>query len=170
MGMIKAMPVVGLALLLAGCGSGQKAAPVEEAAPRLDAGLYELTAEVTQLDSTDKTTPATKLKLGEKEVIKACVLADGKPAPELLAEKGDKCEIKNSYIRNGRMSAEMSCTRSSPAGPVMPAMSGSFKADSFEGEITTMTYFNDNGDYRLTRKVSARRIGDCPAAGAADKA
>jgi len=170
MGMIKAMPVLGLALFLAGCGGAQKAAPVEEAAPKLDAGLYELTAEVTQLDSTDKTTPATKLKLGEKDVIKACVLADGKPVPELLAEKGDKCEIKDSYIRNGRMSAEMSCTRANPSGPVMPAMSGTFKADSFEGEITTMTYFNENGDYRLTRKVSAKRIGDCPAAGAADKA
>ena|SRR5436190_2397356 len=170
MRMIKAMPVLGLALFLAGCGGAQKAAPVEEAAPKLDAGLYELTAEVTQLDSTDKTTPATKLKLGEKDVIKACVLADGKPSPELLAEKGDKCELKESYIRNGRMSAEMSCTRTNPAGPVMPAMTGSFKADSFEGEITTMTYFNESGDYRLTRKVSARRIGDCPAAGAADKA
>jgi len=167
MGMIKAMPVVGLALILAGCGGEKQAAPVEAAAPRLDAGLYELTAEVTQLDSTDKTTPATKLKLGEKEVIKACVLADGKPAPELLAEQGDKCEIKDSYIRNGRMSAEMSCTRNNPAGPVMPAMSGSFKADSFEGEITTMTYFYNSGDYRLTRKVSAKRIGDCPAEGTA---
>ena len=170
MGMIKAIPVAVFALIMAGCGGEQKAAPVEETASKLDAGLYELTAEVTQLDSTDNTKPATALKLGDKQVIKACVLADGKPTPELLAEQGDKCEVKNSYIRNGRMSVEMSCTRANPSGPVMPAMNGSFKADSFEGEITTMTYFYKDGDYRLSRKVSAKRVGDCPAGGAAEKA
>jgi hypothetical protein len=169
MGMIKLMPVAGLALLMAACG-GAKPAPAEEAAAKLNAGLYELSSEVLLLASTDKTTPATRLKQGEKDMIKACVAADGKPAPELLGEPGDKCEIKNSYIRNGRMSAEMSCTRDNPTGPVMPAMTGSFKADSFEGEITTLTYFNKDGDYRMTRKVSARRVGDCPAAGATEAA
>ena len=52
----------------------------------------------------------------------------------------------------------------------MPAMNGSFKADSFEGEITTLTYFVEDGDYRLIRKVTAKRVGDCPAAGGAEKA
>lgn len=170
MGRITLMPVAGLALLLAACG-GEKPAPVEEAAPKLNAGLYELSSEVTQLTSTDRTTPATKLTQGAKEVIKACVSANGVPAPELLAEEGDKCEVKNSYIRNGRMNAEMSCTRDSQSGPIMPAMNGSFKADSFEGEIITLTYFTKDGDYRMTRKVSAKRIGDCPAeSAAADKA
>ena len=101
-----------------------------------------LAREVTQLASTDKTTPATKLKQGGKQVIKACVAADGKPAPELFAEEGDKCEIKNSYIRNGRMSAQMSCKREGLTGEAMPAMMGSFTADGFEGEITTLTYFS----------------------------
>jgi hypothetical protein len=166
MGMTRLMPVAGLALLMAGCG-GTKPAPVEEAAAKLNAGLYELNSEVMLLASTDKTTPATKLKQGETEVIKACVAADGQPAPELLGEQGDKCEIKNSYIRNGRMSAQMSCTREGLSGLVMPAMMGSFKADSFEGEITTLTYFSKDGDYRMTRRVSAKRVGDCPAAPAA---
>ena len=110
---------------------------------------------MTQLDSTDKTTPATKLKQGDKLTTRACVAADGKPAPELLAEEGDKCEIKNSYIRNGRMSAQMSCAREGKSGPVMPAMMGSFKGDSFEGDVNTLTYFVENGDYRMTRKISA---------------
>jgi len=29
-----------------------------------------------------------------------------------------------------------------------------------------LTYFVQDGDYRLTRKVTAKRVGDCPAAGA----
>ncbi len=163
MGMIKLTPALGLTLLLAACG-GEKPAPVEEVPATLAAGLYEVSSEVTQLTSTDNSTPATKLKLGDKGTIKACVAADGKPAPELLADvEGDKCEIKNSYIRNGRMSAQMSCTREGSSGPVMPAMMGSFSADGFEGEVSTLTYFYAEGDYRMTRKITAKRVGDCPA-------
>jgi hypothetical protein len=172
MGMMKLMPVTGLALMLAACGGGKPAAPVEEeAAAKLSPGLYEVSYEVISLASTDKTTPATKLKQGDKGVIKACVAADSQPAPELLGEEGDKCEIKNSYIRGGRMSAQMSCTREGLSGLVMPAMMGSFTDDGFEGEISTLTYFVKDGDYRLVREVKAKRIGDCPAAPATpDKA
>jgi len=167
---MKLAPVMGAAMLLAACG-GEKPAPAqEEAADALKAGLYELTSEVTAVSSTDNTTPFTKLKQGDKTTVKACVSADGKPAPELFAEaEADKCEIKNSYIRHGRLSAQMSCTREGKRGEVMPAMMGSFKADSFEGEITSLSYFIEDGDYRMSRKVSAKRVGDCPAAGAAEE-
>jgi hypothetical protein len=169
MGMSKWIGVASLALAVTACGGEKKqeAAAAEEAPATLAAGLYEVSAEVTQLASTDKTTPATKLKQGDKQVVKACVAADGKPAPELMAEAGDKCEIKNSYIRYGRMSAQMSCSRDGHVGYVMPAMMGSYSADGFEGEINTLTYFNEDGDYRMTQKVTAKRVGDCPAGGAA---
>ena len=171
MGISRLMPIAGLAVLLTACGSQQPAAPAAEEAPAaLGAGLYEVSAEVTQLASTDNTTPATKLKQGDKLTTRACVTADGKPEPELLAENGDKCELKNSYVRNGRMTAEMSCSRDGKTGSVMPAMNGSFGKDAFEGEITTLTYFVDDGDYRMTRKVSAKRVGECPAGGTAEKA
>ena len=166
---MKWAPVIGAAMMLAACG-GEKPATVEAAADALKAGLYELTSEVTALSSTDNTTPFTKLKVGDKTTVKACVGADGKPAPELFAEaEGDKCEIKNSYIRHGRLSAQMSCAREGKRGEVMPAMMGSFKADSFEGEITSLSYFVEDGDYRMSRKVSAKRVGDCPAAGATEE-
>lgn len=165
MGLKKLAPIAAATMMLAACG-GEKPAPVEEAPAKLAAGLYELTSEVTVLESTDQSTPSTKLAKGAKSMIKACVTAEGVPEPELLAEEGDKCEIKNSYIRNGRMSAQMSCTRDGKSGPVMPAMMGSFKGDTFEGDVSTLTYFVENGDYRMTRKVTAKRIGDCPAGGA----
>lgn len=169
MGMSKLACVGGLALALVACGGEKKeeAAAAAAVPAKLAAGLYEVSAEVTQLASTDNTTPATKLKQGDTNVVKACVTADGQPEPVLLSEAGDKCEIKNSYIRNGRMSAQMSCTREGHSGYVMPAMMGSYSADGFEGEINTLTYFVENGDYRLTQKVTAKRIGDCPAKGSA---
>ena len=169
MGISKLVCAGGLALALAAC-AGEKqdeaaATAAAAAAPaKLAGGLYEVSAEVTKLASTDNSTPATKLKQGETQVIKACVSADGQPDPALLGEAGDKCEIKNSYIRNGRMSAQMSCSREGQSGYVMPAMMGSYTADGFEGEINTLTYFVDDGDYRLTRKITAKRVGDCPPA------
>jgi hypothetical protein len=162
MGTIKLAGIVGLAAALAGCGGETSQQPaVEEAPATLAAGIYELTAEVTDLSSTDKTTPATALKKGDKVTVKACVAANA-PDPALLAEAGDKCEIKNSYIRNGRMSAQMSCTRAGHDGYVMPAMMGKFTKDGFDGEINTLTYFVKDGDYRMTRKISAKRVGECP--------
>ena len=160
------MMTLGMAGALAGCGSGEPAAPKQAAAAALSAGLYEVSSEVTALASTDNSTPATAAKQGEKTSWRACVPVDSKPSPELLAEPGDTCEIKNSYIRSGRMSAQMSCTREGASGLIMPAMMGSFTADGFEGDINTLTYFAGEGDYRLVRKVSGKRVGDCPAGGA----
>ena len=160
-------PLMGAAMVLAACGSEPAPPAQEEAADALKPGLYEVSSEVTALASTDKTTPATKLKVGDKSAIKACVAADGKPAPELFAEAaGDKCELKNSYIHYGRLSAQLTCKRGGKRGEIMPAMMGSFTADSFEGDITALSYFVEEGDYRMTRKVTAKRVGECPAAGA----
>ncbi len=169
MALFRGMMIGVAAMALAGCGSEapkQDAAAADEAPETLPAGLYEVSAEVTQLASTDKTTPKTKLKQGDKTVTRACVPEAGKPDPALLAEEGDKCEIKNSYIRYGRMSAQMSCTREGMKGLVMPAMMGSYSKDGFEGDISTLTYFIADGDYRMTRKVTAKRVGDCPVGGA----
>ena len=158
---IRIVVVGAIALALAACG-GEQPAAVEQAAASLTGGLYELSAEVTGVAATGKGAPATKLKLGDRLVTRACVGAYGKPAPELLAEEGDKCQFKESYVRNGRMNGQMSCTRKGADGNIAPIFDGTFKADSFEGEITTATQLYNGGDYRLTRKVTAKRVGDCP--------
>lgn len=171
MGVSKLLCVAGLAIAVAACGGEQKPEVTTEEVPaKLTAGLYEMSAEVTQLASTDKTTPATKLNQGEKLVTRACVGADGVPETSMFAEQGDACQVKSSYIRNGRMSVELSCKREGMSGDVMPAMRGDFTKDGFEGDITTLTYFIKDGDYRMTREISARRVGDCPAGGASETA
>jgi len=173
MGMMKFVGVAGLALAIAACGSEapkQEEAKTDEAPETMPPGLYDVSAEVVTLASTDKSTPKTKLKQGDKATAKACVGEGGKLDPALFAEEGDKCEVKNSYVRYGRLSAQMSCTREGMKGLVMPAMMGSYDADGFEGDVSTLTYFVADGDYRMTRKVTAKRVGDCPAGGAAENA
>ena len=154
-------------LLLAGCGSGGGDAPAKtETAAKLGAGLYEVTAEVAKLTSTDKTTPATKLKQGDKVAAKACVAADGTPDAALVGEAGDKCSMPSSYVRNGRMSVQLACRRAGDSGGVMVTMDGKFTADGFNGAAQSETQFVGQGDYKMTRNLTAKRIGDCPAAGA----
>ena len=122
---MKAFAMVGAALLLGGCGSGGSGAAADDAkkdeAPpaRLAAGEYEVTSELVTLASTDNSTPATKMKQGDKFSVKACVAKDGTPDPALFAEPGDQCESTSSYISNGRMSVQLKCTRAGVSGQTM---------------------------------------------------
>ena len=156
------------AMLLAGCGSGDgggDAGAKTEIAAKLGAGLYEVTADVASLTSTDKTTPATKVKQGDKVAIKACVAVDGKLDPALLGEVGDTCTSQSSYVRNGRMSVQLVCKRAGDNGSIMVTTDGKFTADSFQGQAQSETQFYGDGDYKMTRKLTAKRVGDCPAGG-----
>ena len=153
-------------MMLAGCGSGGGDAPAKTAsAAKLGGGLYEVTADVVSLTSTDKTTPATKLKQGDKVVARACVAADGTPDAVLIGEAGDNCTTPSSYVRNGRMSVQLVCRRAGDSGGVMVTMDGKFTADSFDGEAQSESQFVGQGDYKMTRKLTAKRVGDCPSAG-----
>ena len=152
--------------MLAACSS--EAPPVEvEAAKALMPGEYAMTSTITAFRSTDGATPASKAKVGDVAVTKACVAADGTLDPAIFAEPGDTCKATNSYISDGRMSLQLSCTRPGAPGQIMPGVDGKFTADQFEGTATTTTYLTGPGDYALTRTISAKRVGDCPPAGTA---
>jgi hypothetical protein len=149
-------------MMLAACGS-EAPKPVEAATPKtLVAGDYEVSSEVTKLVSTDKTTPATSLKLGAKEVIRASVAADGTPDPKMFVEAGDKCTVTNSYARSGRLSVQYSCARAGK-GDLYANADGNFSADGYQALVTAGSSFSGDGDYSLTRTLTARRVGNCPA-------
>jgi hypothetical protein len=153
-------------MMVAGLGAcGQEAAkPVAAAAPKtFPAGEYEIVSEVTKLASADKTTPATSLKLGDKATIRACVAADGTPDPAMFIEAGDKCTVNNTYGRSGRMSVQYSCQRAGK-GEMFVNADGNYKAESFEAVVVAASAFTGSGDYNLTRRLTARRVGACPAA------
>jgi len=161
------MRILGIAAagMLAACSSETPLgnAPVEAAAV-LTPGEYAMTSTVTAFRSTDGATPLSKAKVGDVVETKACVAADGTLDPAIFAAAGEKCTATNSYIRDGRMSLQLSCTRPDAPGQIMPGMDGKFSADQFEGTATTTTYLTGPGDYTLTRTVAAKRVGDCPPA------
>jgi hypothetical protein len=150
--------------LLAACSS--EAAPDDTpaaTAAALTPGEYAMTSTITAFRSTDGATPLSKAKLGDVSETKACVAPDGTLDPAIFAEAGDTCTATNSYVREGRMSIQLSCTRPDAPGQIMPGVDAKFTADTFEGKATTTTYLKGFGDYALTRTIAAKRVGDCPA-------
>ena len=156
-------------MMLAACGGDKPAAVEEPVKPaKLPAGEWEVSSTVESLRSTDNTTPATALKQGETSTHRACVAADGTPETKLWLAEGDECTATSVYIKDGRINGSWNCRRPGQSGPVMPAVDGKYTADSFEVAVTTGTYFAGTGDYTLTQKMIGRRVGDCPAEGAAE--
>lgn len=164
----RALIVLG-GLALAACGGGGEAeAPKAAEVPaKLPAGTYEVTATVKSLASTDKTPVPTFAKTGDTIKTQGCVGEDGLPAPELLAAKGDVCELQNPYVRGGRMNVTLDCNRKGQ-GKVMTLLNGKYTADGFTGELTANSSFSGPGDYKLVEEIVARKLSDqCTAAPAA---
>jgi hypothetical protein len=160
------------AALLAGCsGGGEAEKPKAEAkATALQPGEYELSAKVDSIRSTDNTTPASQLTMASApETRRACVAPDNAIDPAMFIEAGETCTASSSYVSRGRMSLQYNCDRPGK-GKLTQLVDGEFKADSFTARVQTATFFASSGDYALTRTITGRRVGECPAAGAAEAA
>ena len=152
------------AVTLAACSEDAPQQNKSQAKAALTPGLYEASWSVTEIRSTDKTDPATKLTVGATGKAEACIQQGPVLDLELFAEGDDECKPSNSYVRGGRINIQMQCKRPDEAGPIMQTVTGTSTADGFEGEISTSTYLTGFGDYSMRRSVTAKRIGDCPAA------
>ena len=164
------------ALAAGGCSneSAPAAAPARATAAALSAGEYEVATKIEDLRSTDHTTPLTKAKqmaAGDApDVHRACVADDGVIATDMFAEAKDDCSVQNSYVRNGKINMQLSCTRPGAPGQVLQSVDGNFTADAFTATVNTGTYFSGSGDYAMRRTMTAKRVGACPAAAGEKKA
>ena len=152
--------------LLAACGdqAAEDAAAKPKRADALQPGEYEVTAKVDAIRSTDNSTPVTASAATDPpKVTRTCVPADGSLAPAAFAEADEECTASDTYMRGGRMSLQFKCNRTGK-GLLTQMVDGNFTADSFTGKVMTATYFAGSGDYELTRTMSGKRIGECPAA------
>ena len=90
---------------------------------------------------------------------------DGTPDPAMFVEAGDTCSVTNSYGRSGRLSVQYSCQRAGK-GELFTNADGNFTADGYEAIVISASTFPGDGDYDLTRRLVARRVGACPAGAA----
>lgn len=160
--MRKLIIAAGAALFVSACSEEAPVQKKEASAASLAGGQYEASWKVASLKSVDKTTPATNLKQDASGTTLACIAADGTIDPALFAEDGDSCSAKNPYVRNGRLGLDLTCKREGTSGEVRQSVSGTFKADTLDAEVSTTTYLSGAGDYAMTRTISAKRVGECP--------
>ena len=156
------------AALVAGCGnSTNEKAQAEASATALQPGEYALTWSDAQRDPAAKVTPASapgsKADTSPDFADQACIAADGAIDPAAFGKKGDQCHVVNSYVRNGILNVQVGCTEEGK-GTVTHIASGSFTAaDSFDASVETSTDFTGDGNYKMTRKLAAKRVGECTA-------
>ena len=119
---------------------------------------------MTKLASVDRR-PGDQAQDGRQgQTIRACVAADGTPDPAMFVEAGDTCTDLNTYLRSGRMSVQYNCTRAGK-GELYPNVDGNYTADGYKALVTSRRPFPGDGDYTLTRMLTAKRVGDCPRRG-----
>ena len=146
-------------ILVAACSQEAPKEATKAPPATLLPGTYEVTATVKSLESTDKTPVPTFAKAGDVITTRGCVGADGLPAAELLATKGDVCEVQNPYIRSGRMNLTLDCNRKGQ-GQVMTMVDGKYDSDGFTGTLNASSSFPGSGDYKMVQDVTARKIAD----------
>ena len=139
-------------------GEGEK--KEEGPAAKVTAGQWETGHEVTTMRSTDKTEPALKAAAGDKETGSACIPAGGEaePPPALFAGAGHTCRYKNSYIRNGRITASLACRRKGIDGELMMTVEGTYTATTLEGTVSTTSFLPGRGDFEMRRKLTGRHV------------
>ena len=168
--MLKHLIAASAALLAAGCSEESPTQQNEIVPATLAAGQYQASWKVSQLRSMDRTTPATNLKETATGTTLGCVDAEGTIDPVLFAEDGDSCTASNAYVRNGRISFDLTCKREGAEGEVRQSINGTYTAKGFEAEVSTSTYLSALGDYAMTRTFTGKRVGECPPAVAAENA
>ena len=150
------------AVLVAACSEQKPVQQEEETATALAPGQYEASWKVSALRSVDKSTPATNLKPDATGTTTACVACCSfMPCAAAMA-----VPASSAYVRNGRLSMDLTCRRKGTGGEVRQSVYGSFKKDSLDSEVSTTTYLSGYGDYAMTRTFTAKRIGECPPAAA----
>lgn len=151
--------------LLAGCDAAPPATNEAEAITpeALKPGLYQLDWEVKTIRSTDKSTPATRLKVGDKGSANSCIAEGGEVDPAMFAAPGETCTALNPYVGSGRLSLTLRC--SVAKGQVNGSVESTFKTDSeTTGQVNEASSFSGGGDYMMMRDFTARRVGECSAA------
>lgn len=161
------MIIAAAAVLVAGCGnSANEKAHAEATAAALQAGEYALTWTGIDKGPAANASPASassETPAPSDFPDRACISADGSIDPAAFGNKSDQCHVITSYVREGTVNVQVGCAREGK-GEVSQIASGTFTAaDSFSAKVETSTGFTGGGNYTMTRNLSAKRVGECPA-------
>jgi hypothetical protein len=147
-------------LLVAGCGGEAVQNEAAPAAERIQAGQWELTSEVTMLQTLDQGTPKIDTPVGTRATETVCV-GSGQAPTDLFSGVDYRCNYDSYYARNGRINVTMQCARDGLSGGVPMTASGTFTQDSLQYDRELSTVLSTDGDVRIAARVTGRRTGQC---------
>lgn len=185
------MTWVGLGLLaLAGCGGPEKAdgngaAGTEEAASAGEAaspaagtagtagtavkmrpGEWETTVETLKVDAPGMPKEmAGMMASQQKMTMRSCITAaqTEQPSGDLFRGKTDgNCKYEDFTVSGGRVKGKMTCSGGSTPGSVTLEMDGRYGSESYEVSQKMRTDVQGM-KMNVDSRVTARRVGDCPA-------
>ncbi|MGQ0558382.1 MAG: DUF3617 domain-containing protein [Sphingosinicella sp.] len=164
--------IAAMAMALAACGSqpgnqqaaadGDAAGGGGSAAIALQAGLWEVTAEMVSMNISGMP-PGVTPPMAPPTTIRNCLTPEQARAPnaDFFSGKSEGgCTGENMSFGGGRIQGTIRCE--TPQGTMQIAMDGSYDATSYqmtqriEGQMAGQSVNMEN-------RVSARRVGDCPA-------
>lgn len=157
--------IILLPLLFAvACGGGDETEKnaAQPRAESLAAGMWELTSEVTTLESLDDGAPRIDTPVGTRATASVCV-GSSRPPTAFFAGEGFACAHDNYYVRRGRLNVTLRCSREGLPGSISILAEGTFEAESLEFQRHVSTALSGSGDVRIASRVTGRRTGDCPA-------
>ncbi|MBV9932151.1 MAG: DUF3617 family protein [Alphaproteobacteria bacterium] len=144
-----------LCLGAAACGGAPEEKKPAEVPALLPAGTWTVASEITALRSLDKTTPAIKAKVGDKDSLTVCVDKPGpQPPANMFAGTGYECGYKSAYIKDGMLNATIDCRRADVDGSIMMTVQGSYTATGFTGTAETTAYLPGAGDFAMSRTLT----------------
>jgi hypothetical protein len=154
-------------LALAACSDKQPEQKVEPAVT-LQAGLWEMGSQVTQV-----LTPGAPLQVMKEPKVSAYCLkpADAdKPQPAMFAEAKGSCSFENDHMSDGRMVLTFTCkqgniTSKDPlaAASTTTSIEGSYTATTIEANVDLSVYGAGQRGYLAKAKLTGKRVGECPA-------
>lgn len=153
--------IAAAAALVGACGNPGQEAQAETRAAALQPGEYELAWSDIKREAAQSKAAAAASVDAATFADRTCIAAGGKIEPAAFAEEGDDCHAVQSYVRNGIVNVQLSCERKD--GKLSSIVTGKFTAESLDANVETTSSFDGGGNYSLTRKLTAKRLGDCPA-------
>ncbi|HEY9580626.1 MAG TPA: DUF3617 domain-containing protein [Rhizorhapis sp.] len=168
--MQKLLLIGAIILPLAACsGGGEEQASAQDVAkakpPLMQPGEWEITRTVTGYNFEGITAQEYQEKLGGTTSVKTCITPEtaDRPDPSFLATNQQTgCDYDNLTATTGRLSATLTCQ--SDDGTLQILLDGASRTDSLMLSEQSTHTAQGEPTIRASANVTAKRLGDCPAA------
>jgi hypothetical protein len=155
-------------LALASCGddAGQNQTAPAVASP--SPGQWELASQVTRFVKSDQGAARIDTPVGSRATQSLCVAPGARLPTELFSGEGFTCTYGSYYVRGGRASVSLTCSREGLTGNILMNATGTFGADSISLHRDLRTILTTDGDVQIDADVTGRRTGACAPAAASE--